>query len=66
MKRVMIVMGTRPEAIKLCPLVLELKRRRSVETLVCSTGQHRAMLDSALNAFSVKPDMEPVGGRSVV
>ena len=58
MKRVMIVMGTRPEAIKLCPLVLELKRRRSVETLVCSTGQHRAMLDSALNAFSVKPDFD--------
>jgi len=58
MKRVMVVMGTRPEAIKLCPLVLELKKRRAIETLVCSTGQHRAMLDSALEAFSVKPDFD--------
>ena len=56
MKRIMIVMGTRPEAIKLCPLVCELKRRGGFEVLVVSTGQHRAMLDSALAAFSVKPD----------
>ena len=58
MKRVMVVIGTRPEAIKLCPLVKELKTRRAMETLVCSTGQHRAMLDSALEAFSVKPDFD--------
>lgn len=58
MKKIMVVMGTRPEAIKLCPLVRELKRRTSFETLVCSTGQHRAMLDSALSAFSVKPDFD--------
>ena len=48
MKRIMIVMGTRPEAVKLCPLVRELKERGAHETLVLSTGQHRAMLDSAL------------------
>ena len=58
MKKIMVVMGTRPEAIKLCPLVRELKRRTAFETLVCSTGQHRAMLDSALSAFSVKPDFD--------
>ncbi len=56
MKRVMIVMGTRPEAIKLCPLVRELRRRKAFETLVCSTGQHREMLDRVLSAFSVIPD----------
>ena len=58
MKRLMIVMGTRPEAIKLCPPVCELKRRRNYEVSVVSTGQHRAMLDSALAAFSVKPDFD--------
>lgn len=58
MKKVMVVMGTRPEAIKLCPLVLEMKKRHESEVLVCSTGQHRAMLDSALEAFFVKPDFD--------
>ena len=58
MKRIMIVMGTRPEAIKLCPLVRELKRRGTHEVLVTATGQHRAMLDSALSAFSIKPDFD--------
>lgn len=58
MKRLMIVMGTRPEAIKLCPPVCELKRRGNYEVSVVSTGQHRAMLDSALAAFSVKPDFD--------
>lgn len=58
MKRVMIVMGTRPEAIKLCPPVRELKKRGRYEVLVCSTGQHRAMLESALAAFSVTPDFK--------
>ena len=51
MERIMIIMGTRPEAIKLCPLLLELKRRKKFEVLVCSTGQHRSMLDSVLCVF---------------
>ena len=58
MQRIMVVVGTRPEAIKLCPLVQELKRRRKIEVLVCSTGQHRSMLDSALRAFDVHPDFD--------
>ena len=58
MKRIMLVFGTRPEAIKMCPLVLELKARENVETIVCVTGQHRQMLDSVLNAFSVNPDYD--------
>ena len=58
MERIMIIMGTRPEAIKLCPLILELKRRKKYEILVCSTGQHRSMLDSVLHAFAVKPDFD--------
>lgn len=58
MKRVMVVMGTRPEAIKLCPLVRELKKRDAFEVQICATGQHRAMLDSAMEAFSVKPDFD--------
>ncbi|MCL2392369.1 MAG: UDP-N-acetylglucosamine 2-epimerase (non-hydrolyzing) [Oscillospiraceae bacterium] len=56
MKKVMLVFGTRPEAIKMCPLVLELKQRSHINTIVCVTGQHREMLDSVLNAFSVIPD----------
>ena len=58
MERIMIIMGTRPEAIKLCPLVLELKKRNKHKILVCSTGQHRSMLDSVLHAFGVKPDFD--------
>ena len=58
MKRVMVVMGTRPEAVKLCPVILELKRRNRLETVVCSTGQHRSMLDSTMEAFSVKADVD--------
>ena len=58
MKKVMLVFGTRPEAIKMCPLVLELKKRSGLETLVCVTGQHRQMLDQVLNAFGVKPDYD--------
>ena len=58
MQRIMIIMGTRPEAIKLCPLVLELKGRKKHEVLVCSTGQHRSMLDGVLRAFSLKPDFD--------
>lgn len=56
MKKVMLVFGTRPEAIKMCPLVLELKKRKGIETKVCVTGQHRQMLDQVLEAFGVVPD----------
>ena len=58
MKTVMLVFGTRPEAIKMCPLVNELKTRDGIKTLVCVTGQHRQMLDQVLNAFSVTPDYD--------
>ena len=58
MKRVMLVFGTRPEAIKMCPLVNELKTRENVETTVCVTGQHRQMLDQVLQAFHVVPDYD--------
>lgn len=58
MKKVMLVFGTRPEAIKMCPLVNELKRRRNIQTVVCVTGQHRQMLDQVLEAFNVKPDYD--------
>lgn len=58
MKKVMLVFGTRPEAIKMCPLVNELKRRQTIETVVCVTGQHRQMLDQVLDAFDVRPDYD--------
>ncbi len=58
MKKVMLVFGTRPEAIKMCPLVNELKTRKKIKTIVCVTGQHRQMLDQVLNAFSVVPDYD--------
>ncbi len=58
MKKIMLVFGTRPEAIKMCPLVNELKSRKNVETVVCVTGQHRQMLDQVLNAFGVIPDYD--------
>ena len=51
----MTVFGTRPEAIKMCPLVKELKTRDKLETIVCVTGQHREMLDQVLEAFDVIP-----------
>ena len=54
----MLVFGTRPEAIKMCPLVNELKSRKSMEVQVCVTGQHRQMLDQVLEAFSVVPDYD--------
>lgn len=57
-KRVMVVFGTRPEAIKMCPLVIELKKRSNLETIVCVTGQHREMLDQVLKAFNVVPDID--------
>ncbi|RHP50112.1 UDP-N-acetylglucosamine 2-epimerase (non-hydrolyzing) [Clostridiaceae bacterium AF31-3BH] len=58
MKKVMLVFGTRPEAIKMCPLVNELKTRKGIETVVCVTGQHRQMLDQVLEAFHVEPDYD--------
>ena len=58
MKKVMVVFGTRPEAIKMCPLVKELKTRDKLETIVCVTGQHREMLDQVLTAFEVVPDYD--------
>ena len=54
----MLVFGTRPEAIKMCPLVNELKCRKEIETVVCVTGQHRQMLDQVLEAFDVVPDYD--------
>lgn len=56
MKKVMLVFGTRPEAIKMCPLVKELKKRKNIETIVCVTGQHREMLQQVLDCFEVVPD----------
>ena len=58
MKKIMVVFGTRPEAIKMCPLVNELKSRENIITKVCVTGQHRQMLDQVLEAFSVEPDYD--------
>ena len=58
MKKIMLVFGTRPEAIKMCPLVNELKTRSNVEVTVCVTGQHRQMLDQVLEAFRVVPDYD--------
>lgn len=54
----MLVFGTRPEAIKMCPLVNELKTRKNLQTIVCVTGQHRQMLDQVLEAFDVEPDYD--------
>lgn len=58
MKTVMLVFGTRPEAIKMCPLVKELKSRKNLKTVVCVTGQHREMLSQVLDAFEVAPDYD--------
>lgn len=58
MKKIMLVFGTRPEAIKMCPLVNELKKRENLETVVCVTGQHRQMLDQVLKTFNVVPDYD--------
>ena len=58
MKKILLVFGTRPEAIKMCPLVNELKAREGVKTVVCVSGQHRQMLDQVLEAFHVVPDYD--------
>ena len=56
MKKVMLVFGTRPEAVKMCPLIIELKKFKDIETTVCVTGQHAELLSDAMSDFSVKPD----------
>ena len=58
MKKIMLVFGTRPEAIKMCPLVNELKKRAGLQTIVCVTAQHRQMLDQVLETFGVVPDYD--------
>lgn len=58
MRKVMLVFGTRPEAIKMCPLVKELKKSNKIETLVCVTGQHREMLQQVLDVFDIVPDYD--------
>lgn len=58
MKKVMAIFGTRPEAIKMCPLVLELKRRKELAVRVCVTGQHKSMLEQVLDVFQVQPDYD--------
>lgn len=58
MKKIMLVFGTRPEAIKMCPLVNELKKHECFDVKVCVTGQHRQMLDQVLCAFNVHPDYD--------
>ena len=58
MIKVMLIFGTRPEAIKLCPLIQELKKRKNIETVVCVTGQHREMLDQVLDVIHIEPDYD--------
>ena len=57
-KKVLCVFGTRPEAIKICPLVLEMKKRQGLEVVVCVTAQHRQMIDQVLKTFGVVPDYD--------
>lgn len=56
MKKIMIVFGTRPEAIKMCPLIREIKKEKEYQTIVCVTGQHKEMLDQVLQVFGIEPD----------
>ena len=58
MKKVMTVFGTRPEAIKMCPLILEMRKRTSLEVVVCVTAQHRQMLDQVLELFGIVPEYD--------
>lgn len=58
MKKVLVIFGTRPEAIKMCPLVIELKSRSQLETIVCVTGQHKQMLNQVLDVFGIMPDFD--------
>lgn len=54
--KVVVVFGTRPEAIKMCPLIIELKKNACINTVVCLTGQHKEMLDQVMNVFGIKAD----------
>ncbi|NBH32497.1 UDP-N-acetylglucosamine 2-epimerase (non-hydrolyzing) [Clostridiaceae bacterium] len=58
MKKIMMIFGTRPEAIKMCPIVVELKKHKEVETIVCVSGQHKKMLQQVIEAFSIKVDYD--------
>lgn len=58
MKKILVIFGTRPEAIKMCPVVLELQKHNDIRTKVCVTGQHRQMLDQVLDVFQVKADYD--------
>ena len=58
MRKIMVVFGTRPEAIKMCPLILELKKRSSIKPIICVTAQHRQMLDQVLKTFGIVPDYD--------
>ncbi len=55
MKKVLLVFGTRPEAIKMCPIVKEMEQYDDIEPVVCVTGQHKEMLDQVLQIFKVVP-----------
>jgi len=57
-KRILLLFGTRPEAIKMAPLIRELERRPDAEAITCVTGQHRQMLDQVLQAFNIQPDLD--------
>lgn len=57
-KKLILVFGTRPEAIKMCPLVRELKKRDSFQAVVCVTGQHKEMLEQVLKSFGIVPDYD--------
>lgn len=58
MKKIMLVFGTRPDAVKMCPLAIELKKRECFDVKVCLTGQHREMLDSVMDTFGVSADYD--------
>ena len=58
MKKISVIFGTRPEAIKLCPVVLALQKDPAFDCKVCVTGQHKEMLYQVLNVFGVKPDVD--------
>ncbi len=56
--KVMTIFGTRPEAIKMAPLVKKLQSRKEIQCIVCVTAQHRQMLDQVLEAFKITPDYD--------
>ena len=58
MKKILFVFGTRPEAVKMAPIILELQKRKNVELKICVSGQHRELLDSVLDVFRIKPDFD--------